>query len=234
MTDVREFANRVTSMQTALGMLGIDEDGLTAVLNDDQEWRKYQVNLPVGSRVGAVEIVQFEVDEATALGSIMRAALNDGRGRVWPGVYTGLTLDGDLWMSDTPDEIDDHMPMIHEAEKRGGRVLVNGLGLGMVIKALLDLPQVEHVDVVELNKDVIDLVGPHYASERCTIHHANAFEVKWPEGAHWTAVWSDIWLPISPDNLPEIARLKAKYADMADWHGLWSEDLIYSRWPELA
>lgn len=231
MTDLDTFLKVLGNfdMDKTLTRIGVDP----ASLYSDMAWRRYQVDLPIGERSGDVEIVEIEIDPQQALASMIGAAVNNGRGRIWPGYYTGLTRNGELWMSDTPDEINDHMPMIREAEKRGGRVLVNGLGLGMVVKALLDIPQIEHVDVVEFDQDVVELIGPHYASDRCTVHHADAFDIEWPEGSHWSAIWSDIWLPISPDNLPEIARLKAKYADMADWHEAWSEDLIYGRWPEL-
>jgi len=200
----------------------------------DYRWEQYKVDLPFGESVGDVKIVPIEIDDETALISHIAAAFNNGRGKIWPGTYTGLMRGGDLWMSDSPDEISDHYPAIEMAETLGGRVLINGLGLGMVAKAALALPNVEHVDVVELDEDVIKLVGPHYECDRLTIHHADAFTIEWPSDARWDVVWHDIWLPISPDNLPEIARPKGKYAERAEWQGAWSEDLIYDRWPRHA
>ena len=91
-------------------------------------------------------------------------------------------------MSDTPDEMRDHSYAISEAESRGGHVLINGLGLGMVVAAILDAeaqcPEchqyphhyedtcehvagkpripfaVDKVTVIEISPDVIALVGP--------------------------------------------------------------------------
>lgn len=220
MTDIDEKADAVLA-----------EFGLTwEDLASDFRWRDYQVDLPFGEQVGNAKIVPIEIDNITALASHMMAKMNGGRGRIWPGVYTGLMVGDDLWMSDTPDEITDHYPAIDEAAKVGGRVLINGLGLGVVTQAMLSLDNVEHVDVVEYDEQVIELVGPHYECDRLTIHHADAYVIEWPSDARWNVVWHDIWLPISPDNLPGIRRLYDKYLHRADWQGAWSEDLIYARW----
>lgn len=196
-----------------------------------QWWEQYKVDLPLG-KVGNVEVVHIKIDEDMARFSQMRALFQGGRGQVWPGTYTGIELNGRLWMSDTPDEIADHLPALHRAEEVGGRVLVNGLGLGMVVKALLAMDNVEHVDVVEINPQVVELVGPHYACERLTIHQDNAYTIEWPEEARWAVIWSDIWPTICTDNLGGIQRLRTKYAERCDWHGFWSEDLIYEKWPD--
>jgi spermidine synthase len=69
-----------------------------------------------------------------------------------------------------------------------GRVLIAGLGIGMILHPILDptraiisrrageaLQPVEHVTVVELNQDVIDLVAPSLAryGDRVTIVKAD-------------------------------------------------------------
>ena len=143
-----------------------------------------------------------------------------------PGTYTRLTHDGE-WepiMSDTPAEIRDHLDFIRRAT---GKVLINGLGLGVVLKGLLAKPEVTQVDVVENSTDVITLVWPTYAEDpRAVLHHADAFTIQWPKGTRWDYVWHDIWSSICTDNLPEITRLKRKYARMTDWQGAWVEHLL--------
>lgn len=147
-----------------------------------------------------------------------------------PGTYTGLICNGTLWMSDTPDERRDHSCAYYEAKRRGGRVLVHGLGLGMVVKAMLDLPNVEHVDVVELAPDVIALCGPAFDryGARVTIHEGDALAYKWPPGTRWTVVWHDIWPTICEDNLPQMATLHRKFGRRCDWQGSWCHDLLLS------
>lgn len=145
-----------------------------------------------------------------------------------PGTYTGLLKNGAVWMSDVPDEKRDHYGVYFEAQRRGGRVLVHGLGLGMVVKAMLDLPNVGHVDVVEIDSDVIDLCGPAFDvyGARVTIHHGDCLSYRWPTGTRWTVVWHDIWRDICTDNLAEMATLHRKFGRRCDWQGSWSREQL--------
>ena len=128
-----------------------------------------------------------------------------GRGLVAGETYTQLIdhaagMWSDVIMSDTPAEIRDLHPL---REHLHGRLLINGLGLGVALQGVLDKPEVEHVTIVELSEDVITLVAGHYKARygnRLTIVHADALEWKSPKGAWWDAVWHDIWPTISGDN----------------------------------
>lgn len=169
--------------------------------------RTYQVDVPEGTS-GAVTVERFTVtkeDDIRQLGSLFKS----GR-YVPPGEYTRLTCNGQIWMSDTPNEWHDHLKAAYQITSRGGRILINGLGLGVIVKHALDCGNVKHVDVVEIDADVIKLVGPTYEGPRCAIHHADAYEQakKWPRGSHWSVAWHDIWGDVSTDALPEMARLK--------------------------
>jgi hypothetical protein len=184
-------------------------------MTESQRW-PHQVDVPPGQSED-VSIRPIVVEDSFMLR--LR-----GRG-TRPGVYTGLYRSGQLWMSDTGAEYSDHRAAIYAAGRFGGRVLINGLGLGMVIKAMLAHENVQHIDVVEIDPDVIALVAPTYDDPRVTIHQADAFTIKWPVGTRWTVVWHDIWPDISTENLPEIATLKRRYAQRCDWQGAWAEEL---------
>jgi hypothetical protein len=184
----------------------------------EPSWR---VTVPEGRR-GAVAVERFTVerDDIEAL----RLSLS-GRG-CQPGTYTKLTRNGQLWMSDTTAEQRDHWRPDAEISRRGGRVLIAGLGLGMIVARALSYPNVEHVDVVEIDRDLVDLVGPHYEGPRCTVHHADAYAIKWAAGTRWSVAWFDIWAELSEDNLPEMARLARSYGRRADWTGFWGKDEV--------
>lgn len=128
-------------------------------------------------------------------------------------------------MSDTPDEMRDHYEPVRRAR---GNILINGLGLGMVLNACLLKPEVEHATVIEMEEDVIKLVGSYYlnkfGAERLTIIHASAFDFKPPRGAFYNMVWHDIWDDICTDNLPEMATLHRRYGRRCDWQGSWSKE----------
>ena len=67
-----------------------------------------------------------------------------------------LTEGDGVWMTDLPEELNQIGQMIYEIQPRG-RVLVGGLGLGIVARTLAALDQVLTVTVVEKNSDVIKL-----------------------------------------------------------------------------
>lgn len=179
----------------------------------------HKVDLPVGEVDGAC-IERFEVTEH---GSFLSSLNMAGRG-VRPGLYTRLYVDGRMWMSDTHDEWRDHMSAVWRIRREGcRRVLINGLGIGMVLKAALACEHIEHVDVVEVDGRVVDLVGPHYDDPRVTIHTADAYTKDWPAGTRWDVVWHDIWLDLCTDNLSQMTRLHRKYGRRAEWQGSWGK-----------
>jgi hypothetical protein len=146
-------------------------------------------------------------------------------GRCVPsGAYTGLKhRRRGLVMSNTPDEIND-LSML--CARSVGRVLVNGLGLGCAVWGLLAMERVEHVDVVEIDEDVLRLVSPYFAGQRVTFHRDDALSVQWPRGTRWGAVWHDIWDTICTDDLTDHTKLKRRYAKRCLWQGAWSEDRL--------
>lgn len=178
-----------------------------------------KVSIPEGQR-GDWRVVRFDVSADEAAWASVRA-LRDGRGGIVPGTYTKLVCKGrGTVMSDTPDERRDHMPAYRKAK---GHVLINGLGLGMVLGAILKKSEVESVTVVEISQDVIDLVWPHYACDRLKVVKSCAYAYDPPKGVRYGAVWHDIWDSICADNLPSMTRLKRKYGRRADWQGCWAE-----------
>lgn len=125
-------------------------------------------------------------------------------------------------MSNTPDEIRDFSHFTHIAK---GSVLINGLGLGCVVKVLLDKPEITKITVIEKSEDVIKLVAPYFNDERLTIIHADAFEYKPNKGELFNFVWHDIWDHICADNLPEMATLHRKYGKKSEWQDSWAKQL---------
>ena len=184
-------------------------------------YEQYKVNVPEGQS-GDWKVSKFTVSKNDP-----RAISYALHGRPVPqGTYTRLVKKGAFgpMMSDTPAEIDDHLDFIYRAK---GRCLLNGLGLGVVLKALLAKPEVIHIDVVENNQDVINLVWNTYKyGNRVTLYHANAYTIQWDKGTTWDCAWHDIWRSICTDNLPEIAKLKHKYAGKVKWQKAWVEDLL--------
>lgn len=181
-----------------------------------------EINVPEGES-GPWRVELFEVTEQAAAIENIRAAF--GRRHIKPGIYTRLMRGGTVVMSNTPAEIRDHLQFISIA-KRGGDILINGLGLGVALSEILTSDAVKSVTVVEKSSDVIALVAPTYAADqRVTIIEADAFDWRPPKGQRYSAVWHDIWDYICADNLPEMATLHRRYGRRADWQGSWCKEL---------
>lgn len=182
------------------------------------QFEKLSVEVPDGI-CGDYRVETFTVDakesEETRLFSLFR-----GRDAyIPPGEYKRLMRKDTVVMSNTPMEVRTNSNFIQNAK---GKVLINGLGLGMVLTAILNKPEVESVTVIEAAEEVINLVAPVYTcSPRINIIHANAFDYKPLKGQRFNAVWHDIWDFISADNLPEMRKLHRKYAQRSDWQGSW-------------
>lgn len=170
-------------------------------------------------KLGEAEVLHFEVSELAAAMS----AWKGGRNYVPDGRYAKLRVGGHLVMSDTRHERVSNLEVVQRAH---GQVLIAGLGLGMILHAILAKETVEHVTVVELSQDVVDLISPTLAqhSGRLTIVQGDIFEWRPARGTKYDCIYFDIWAEISTGALPEMARLhqtfkgfKAPGAWMQSW-----------------
>jgi hypothetical protein len=126
-------------------------------------------------------------------------------------------------MSDDPTELRKHLAIVRVAS---GRVLVSGLGLGCVVRGLLANQAVKQVDVVEIDADVLRMVGPTFAGEpRVTIHHGDALTYDWPAGTRWNFAWHDVWSEHEPLAILH-AHLLRRYRPLVARQGAWQ----FPRW----
>lgn len=189
------------------------------------------IDVPEGRR-GDIVIERFEVHKHS-IENIRNAFAARG---TMPGTYTRMyEQDGrwkNIWMSDTDAEKRDHLPGAFAIRERGGRMLLGGLGLGMILRVALLTPEVTEVDVVEINEDVIELVGPHYekmADEHgvaLRIHHDDMLTIKWPRGTRWNVAWFDIWGDLDGTERDEMTRLRRSYGQRTDWNDCWGKYLL--------
>lgn len=172
--------------------------------------------LPIGKSNEWV-IEEFEVKEREF--SQIISLFKTGRG-VPAGKYKMLKRGNTIVMSNTPDEIRDFSYFTQVAN---GSILINGLGIGCVLKVLLDKPEVTKITVIEKSEDVINLVAPHFNDNRLTIINADAFTYKPPKDEKYDFVWHDIWDYICADNLKEMSKLHRKYGRKTKWQDSWAK-----------
>ena len=189
----------------------------------------YKVDVPIGES-GQWSVRKKIVTKKDEEFGAMRAAFSGGgiRGRYVPaGTYTGLHRREEVIMSDTPDEIRDHSRFIHRAR---GRVLIAGLGLGVVLQAVARKPEVSEVTVIEQSLDVIKLVESHWRTKdwglKFHVNQASIFEWKPLKGATFDCAWFDIWDGLCTDNLAEMGRLSRRFARCVPDRGFWGHSLL--------
>lgn len=172
------------------------------------------------SPCGKVKIESFTVTPQEARMANVRA-----RSRyemIKAGDYRRLIIDGDVVMSNTPMEILTNREFVSQAR---GKVLINGLGFGMVLEQLLLKDEVEHITVIEKDPRVIELVGKHYENNPfVTIIEADALEYKPPKGEKYDVVYHDIWTFICGDNVDDMKLLHRRYGRKCDWQASWARD----------
>ncbi len=173
---------------------------------------------------GCAEVDHFEVSKFESQMSAMR------RGDYVPaGKYARLRVRGYLMMTDTMMEQHTNFEFCRRAH---GNVLISGLGLGMIIAAVLDKPTVRGITVVEKYPEVIRLVSKYFPSITCIC--ADITEWTPPKGSKWNVIYHDIWPDVCTDNLQTMYALERrfrKYLDKADpdrWQGSWRKEHLQS------
>lgn len=98
---------------------------------------------------------------------------------------------GEVVMLDSYAELRSHLQFTLQA---AGRVLVTGLGLGCVVRGLLQRPEVQRVDVVERQREVLELVGEFMPEDdRLHLVQDDAHAYVRRTDARWDYAWHDLW-----------------------------------------
>lgn len=138
---------------------------------------------------------------------------------------------GEVVMEDSERELRKHLPIWLNAR---GHVLITGLGLGCVVRGLLANPDVEHIDVVEIDKQIIRVVGHEFKNNRrVTIHHGDALTFRWPAGTTWDCAWHDLWTEDGSRELHVMhATLLHDLRHRCPVQGAWAFPRVFGRiWP---
>jgi len=169
--------------------------------------------LPEGEK-GKAKLKHYTISKREADFSRLRMAMTGGREQAAnEGTFAQLFVGGQLVMSDTDMERDTNRSFVHGAR---GKVLVAGLGL--ILLPVLASDKVEHVTVIELSQDVINLVEPHIrraagkaAAEKLAVIQADIFDWKPPKGEKWDVIYFDIWPDLCTTYLKQMTKLHRKF-----------------------
>lgn len=186
-------------------------------------------NLKVGEKKekGIASISAYEFSTKKDPLYAMRAAM-DGMA-IYDGKYVRLNVNGELMMSDTDMEKSSNRDFVYSAN---GDVLIAGLGIGLILKAILEKPEVESITVIEKYQDVIDLVSPYFQNPKLTIINADILEWVPEKNKKWDTIYFDIWPTICEDNLDEIKLLHNRFKNKLNrknkdcWMNSWMKERL--------
>jgi predicted membrane-bound spermidine synthase len=190
----------------------------------------------VPKEIGTVKIEHYGISEKEAEFAQLRSAIHARPEEyVESGKYVRLYINGRLAMSDTDMEKRSNLDFVRNAN---GKMLVAGLGIGLIIIPALRKKEVESIEIIEKNEDVIHAVGMQLRSylmdqklnRKLSIIKDDVFKYKPEKGKKWDVIYFDIWNDICVDNLEGITKLKRKFARRLNranprcWMGAWQED----------
>lgn len=128
-----------------------------------------------------------------------------------------------MMMSNTQFEYRTNVDFVKTAQ---GRVLISGLGMGMILLPLAKRKEVSSITVLEKSQDLIDAVAPYYKKQTLKLEVICADALTWkPEaGRKFDWAWHDIWPDFGPKWLPQYAAIKHKRWVLVE-QGCWAEKL---------
>ena len=129
--------------------------------------------------------------------------------------------DGEVVMEDSKPELRQHLPIWLRAR---GTVLVTGLGLGCVVRGLQVKPDIERIDVIEIDREILDKIGPEFENDaRVNLIHGDA--LTHPVGKqHWQFAWHDLWTDKteSGEHVQILhAQVMVRFRDVCAAQGAW-------------
>lgn len=122
-----------------------------------------------------------------------------------------LRINGEVVMIDDPMH---WLGMKELAKYSSGRVLIGGLGLGLILHHFVGNKKVTCIDVIEINKDVIALIKSLLPKDaRLHIHHDNVYAYQWVHGQYDTIIL-DLWVKHNKKDIELAGQGKANSTDI--------------------
>jgi hypothetical protein len=111
-----------------------------------------------------------------------------------------------------------------------GDVLVGGAGLGMVLLAAEQRPEVRSITCIEIDHEIIELVSSRLPLKKTRLVRGDVFEWTPPAGTVYDVAYFDIWNhPDSPGVFPDMQHLRERFRPYLNrenpeaWLGCWEE-----------
>lgn len=193
-------------------------------------FERYDLKVGEVKEKGLARLSCFEFKRENDPLSYMRMAM-DGMA-VRDGKYMRLSVAGQLMMTDTDMEKRSNQEF---CQRSNGRVLVAGLGIGLIIHNIwgkLISGEVSELIIVEKYQDTIDLISPYFQHPNIKYICHDIFDYKPLKEERFDTIYFDIWPEICIDNLGEIRSLhnsfknKINRGNPKSWMNSWMKEAL--------
>jgi hypothetical protein len=115
-----------------------------------------------------------------------------------------------VWMSDTPQEYFTHWSLV--ARTKGPKVLIAGLGLGLLVHLLALRKDIERMVVIDLSPEIIQMVSPYLPENpEISVINGNFYEIIYKllnSGEQFDTIICDIWKGIDEESQRQYEECK--------------------------
>lgn len=116
----------------------------------------------------------------------------------------------EIVMSDSAMEQDTNIEHVRGAK---GDVLIAGMGMGMILLAMQDRPEITSITVIEISQELHDFVRPNLdLNDKVNIIISDIHD--YIPDRKFDTVYCDIWNDISANNYEEMNDLSYKFKDV--------------------
>lgn len=198
------------------------------------------VDLVPQDKKGVARVDHFTFNRDQAQHATFMGQINgDFWARVEEGKYARLIVREKTVMSDTLME---RLSNQDVRDNANGRVLIAGLGLGMILHPIVSKPEVTSITVFEKEQDVIDLIAPTLPKQKIEVIRGDIFDYKPATSEKFDTIYFDIWPSRDLENLNEIRKLhnfwkfRVNRANPKCWMNSWFKEQLqavkreWARW----
>jgi Tfp pilus assembly protein PilF len=168
------------------------------------------------TKVGCIEIEHYTITRSDVLCELVRG------GPCEEETMAVLRVNGKAMMCDNLHERLSNQDIVEQAR---GRVLIAGLGLGMILHPIIKNDAVSSVTIVEKEKDVITAITPILPkSSKLQVVCGDIFTWKPEDSARYDCIYFDIWTNGEYDGDLERQQLLSKfekYRAKGGWISAW-------------
>lgn len=128
------------------------------------------------------------------------------------------------------DSLQERIGLLPLVARARGHVHISGLGLGLAVVAVLRVPAVRRVTVVEQAPEIVRMIAPYACLDpRVEVVVADAYVWQSPPGFAPDVCWHDVWADAG-EAVERAGPLLERWRGRCGWQSFWgARELVQAR-----